>query len=80
MNQMVNEFSTLEKLNEINDAIDSGDFATVKDKVMLLKDEYQRICDEFDKWADEQSKINEEIEAGQLELQEAYLPNHGTNQ
>jgi len=77
---MVNEFSTLEKLNEINDAIDSGDLATVKDKVMLLKDEYQRMCEEFDKWADEQSKINEEIEAGQLELQEAYFQNYGTNQ
>jgi len=45
-----------------------------------LKNKYQRMCDEFDKWADEQSKINEEIEAGQLELQEAYFQNYGTNQ
>jgi len=77
---MVNEFSTLEKLNEINDAIDSGDFATVKDKVMLLKDEYQRICDEFDKWADEQSKIQAEIDAGKLELEGTYQDNYGPNQ
>jgi len=67
-------------LNEINDALDSGDTATAKDKIMVLKSKYQVMCDDFDKWADEQSKINEEIEAGQLELQEAYFQNYGTNQ
>lgn len=53
---MVTEFATLEALNEINDAFDSGDMATAKDKLMVLKDKYQTMCDEFDKWAEEESK------------------------
>ena len=38
---MVSEFETLEVLNEINDALDSGDTATAKDKIMVLKSKYQ---------------------------------------
>ena len=53
---MVTEFATLEALNEIDDAFDSGDMATAKDKLMVLKDKYQTMCDEFDKWAEEESK------------------------
>ena len=56
---MVSEFETLEVLNEINDALDSGDTATAKDKIMVLKSKYQVMCDDFDKWADEQSELNE---------------------
>jgi len=65
---MVNEFETLDTLNEINDALDSGDLTTVKDKLMVLKTKYQNFCDEFDKWADEESKRQADIENGQYEL------------
>jgi hypothetical protein len=77
---MVTEFETLETLNEINDAFDNGDMTTVKDKLMTLKDKYQTMCDEFDKWCDEQARIDAEIDAGRLELEEAGLEKYGTNQ
>ena len=80
MNQMVTEFETLDKLNDALNDLQNGEVGDAVVTLVALKNKYQRICDEFDKWADEQSKINEEIEAGQLELQEAYLPNYGTNQ
>jgi hypothetical protein len=59
---MVTEFETLETLNEIDDAFDSGDMATAKDKLMVLKDKYQTMCDEFDKWAEEESKRQYELD------------------
>jgi hypothetical protein len=59
---MVTEFATLEALNEIDDAFDSGDMATAKDKLMVLKDKYQTMCDEFDKWAEEESKRQYELD------------------
>ena len=77
---MVTEFETLEVLKEVLDDIQNLNHGEAITKLVPLKNKYQRMCDEFDKWADEQSKINEEIEAGQLELQEAYFQNYGTNQ
>jgi len=53
---MVSEFETLDKLNQINDALDANEIATAKDVLMVLKDKYQTMCDEFDKWAEEESQ------------------------